>query len=193
MDTLSHSDNLDTLEQTGQCVYRIPTRGQHSTMSTRFKGAKRATPERACATWRLERVRRSCHVSRVSYERTKGATLRVVSNAAPLVSTHPQSSYNPIPPTFEIRSTNVPFVRPGVMLDVDAVLNDRATSTCGVSDVLSASLIGKTPAQSRFLASSLQQPPAQSSIAVSPSLSESMSQHLGWRETLLHNLTIVVS
>jgi hypothetical protein len=102
-----------------------------------------------------------------------------------------ERSHTQIPPTFEIRSTNVPFVRPGVMLDVDAVLNDRATSTCGVSDVLSASLIGKTPAQSRFLASSLQQPPAQSSIAVS--LSESMSQHLGWRETLLHNLTIVVS
>jgi hypothetical protein len=63
--------------------------------------------------------------------------------AAPLVSTRAHS-LTPHPES--IRSTNMPFVPPGMMLDVDALVNDRAISTCGVSDVLSASPFGMEPA-----------------------------------------------
>ncbi|XPS69009.1 hypothetical protein M3J09_001289 [Ascochyta lentis] len=45
----------------------------------------------------------------------------------------------------EFPSTNVPSVPPDLVLDVDAVLGDRATSTCGVGDVLSASRFGLAP------------------------------------------------
>lgn len=76
----------------------------------------------------------------------------------------------------------------GVELYVDAAVNDRATFTCGVSDVLSASWFGM--GASSVTPSCLVSPTATRAdlIVVSPSRSESTSQRLGRGETLLHKL-----
>ena len=90
----------------------------------------------------------------------------------------------------------MPFVPPGLGLDVDAVMNDRAMSTCGVSDVLSANPTWDGSQRSHaFLPSFFNSHPHSdaNSIIVSPSLSDSMTQHLGRGRMLLHSLTYTVS
>ncbi|KAJ4992965.1 hypothetical protein SVAN01_01669 [Stagonosporopsis vannaccii] len=111
-----------------------------------FKGVKRAAPDR------------------VGDEKTRRATRR--EGAAPRHHSSPLVLAALLPPRLNplykhaVRTTTVVF-------DVDAGVDDRATTTCG------------GPAQSRLPASMLQQPSAQCSMTVSPSLSVPLSQLLG--------------
>ena len=84
-------------------------------------------------------MRRSCHVSRVVNERMKRATLSRMG--APRHRSSPLVLTARLPP--KVNSLDKCAVcTTGAVFNVDAVVNDRATSICGVSDVLSTSLFG---------------------------------------------------
>jgi len=81
-------------------------------------------------------VRRSCHVSTVVNEKPRRATLS--KGAAPGHHSSPPVLAAQLPS--RLNSLYKHAVRTtGLVPDVDASVSDRATTTCGVSDVLSAS------------------------------------------------------